>query len=228
MIDVALIEMEGVLFETTELRRASLRDALQAQRIELPVDGETVDGLAPRVAAQATLAFTEMEHDDVLLDLIALRAERSFSAAIATSGAGLSAGARPFIERAAVQGRLGIVTRMARADAGLLLRLADLDGLITTIVGGDDVIDGKPSFDGYRLALSRLRRQRGEEPSSVIALEDGAPGIRAARMAGIRCVAVGSVAPHVAIEADAYVASLDGQTLRSLDVLSAPGRERVQ
>jgi hypothetical protein len=44
----------------------------------------------------------------------------------------------------------------------------------------------------------------------------------------VRCVAVGDVPAHVAIEADAFVATLEGHTLSSLDALSRPGRERVQ
>jgi len=228
MIDVALIEIEGVLFETAELRRSTLSEALHAHGMDAVIDPDLVDGWTSRAAAAAALAGTSFEHDDVLMDLIALSAERAFAARVAMSGVGVNAGARAFVEHAAAHGRIGVVTRMSRADAATLLRLADLDQFVTTIFSRDDVFDAKPSPEGYRVALSRLRRQRGDEPLKVIALEDGTPGIRAAHAAGLRCVAAGAVPPHVAMEADGYVAALDGQTLRSLELLSAPGRERVQ
>ncbi|MGH2898116.1 MAG: hypothetical protein ACRDMZ_05530, partial [Solirubrobacteraceae bacterium] len=85
-----------------------------------------------------------------------------------------------------------------------------------------------PAPDGYHLALDRLRRSRPVAPGAAIALEDSATGITAARAAKTRCVAVGRVPAHVAIEADAYVASLEKQSLAALDALSRPGQERVQ
>ncbi|HEY2025948.1 MAG TPA: hypothetical protein VGG78_03005, partial [Gemmatimonadaceae bacterium] len=116
----------------------------------------------------------------------------------------------------------------ARADAQVLLRLAGLDNVPAIMVCGDDVLDAKPSFEGYRLALDRLGRQRRVRLATVISLEHGAMGIRAALAAGVRCVVSGTVAPHIAIEADAYVPTLQGQTLKSLDELLASGREHVQ
>ena len=107
-----------------------------------------------------------------------------------------------------------------------MLRLAALgDVLQRRSSRADDVLDAKPSAEGASLALERLGRQRPiVHRSATLALEDGVAGIRAARAAGIRCVAVGPLAAHVAMEADAYVPSLDGQTMRSLDALSATGR----
>jgi beta-phosphoglucomutase-like phosphatase (HAD superfamily) len=108
-----------------------------------------------------------------------------------------------------------------------MLRLASLDEFFTITVAADDVLDGKPCGDGYRLALERLNRQRPVPAKAAIAIEDGPAGIRAARNAAIRCVVVGPLAAHLAIEADAYVPSLGGQTIRSLDQLSRP-QERVR
>jgi beta-phosphoglucomutase-like phosphatase (HAD superfamily) len=73
-----------------------------------------------------------------------------------------------------------------------------------------------------------LKRQRPVARGAVLALEDGALGIRAARAANVRCIAVGPISAHIAMEADAYVPSLQGQSLASLDELSRPGQERVQ
>jgi HAD superfamily hydrolase (TIGR01509 family) len=228
MVDVALFELEGVLFDTAELRRAGLRDSLAAHGIVLVLDPEVIDGLPPRAAAVAALNHAHLDRDDVTIDLIALRAERAFSERLAAGGVALRTGVLTFLENAASQARLAIVTRGFRSDAQAMLRLAELENVATIMVCADDVLDAKPASEGYLQALERLSRQREVNPAAVLALEDGIFGVRAARGAGIRCIAVGPLAPHVAMEADAYVASLEGQTLKLLDDLSAPGREQVQ
>src|SRR6185436_6295406 len=133
-----------------------------------------------------------------------------------------------FLQGAVGQARLGTVTRATRADANTMLRLAGLEAAFSLIICADDTVDGKPSPEGYQLAIERLKRQRSLARGMIIALEDGAAGIRAARKANIRCAAIGPLPAHIAIDADAYVPSLDGQTIASLDQLSRPGQERVQ
>ena len=56
------------------------------------------------------------------------------------------------------------------------------------VAGGDEVPRAKPAPDVYRLAAQRL----GVAERSCAALEDSAPGVRAAKTAGMWCVAVPS------------------------------------
>lgn len=228
MVDAALIELEGVLFDTRELRRSSLREALHERQLPTDLNYDSVDGYPPRIAAALVLAELGAPTDVVLLDLITLTAERTFSARLSSTGAALCDGARDFVREASATTRLAVVTRARRADLETMLRLASLGEFFTITICSDDVLDVKPSAAGHLLAIERLNRQRALSPKAVIALEDGAPGIRAVRDAGVRCIAVGDVPAHIAIEADAYVESLAGQTARSLDLLSRPGQERVQ
>jgi sugar-phosphatase len=205
MVDAALLELEGVLFDTRDARMESLNHALGAHGLtSLP------------------------SNDLVLRDLVVLSAERAFSARLATSGVELREGAREFVDAAASQARLAVVTRASRDDATTMLRLAGLADRFAMLVCADDVIDAKPSPEGYRTAIERLSRRRPTALRSTIALEASVAGIRAARAAGIRSIAVGAIEAHEAIEADAFVESLVGQSLRSLDALSQPGQEQVQ
>lgn len=201
MVDAALIEIEGVLFDTRELRRAALESS----------EGHDSD-------------------DPVVADLAAMRAERAFSDALGMRGAALREGARDFVREASAVARLVAVTGARRQDATTLLRLGGLDEFFSIVITADDVLAGRPSAEAYELALDRLTRQRPIDTYAVIALEDTQSGIQAARRAGVRCVAVGDVPAHIAMEADAYVESLAGQTIRSLDHLSRTGggQEHVQ
>ncbi len=225
MVDVALFELEGVLFDTRELRRDSLHDALQAHGID-PSDLWTTDALPPRAAAADLFRNSALAADDVLLDLIARRAEHGFSFRLATHGAALQAGSGEFIDGAVTHARLAAVTRASRSDANTMLRLSGLENAFTMVVTADDVLDVKPAAAAYHVALERLASQRAVSLESVLALEDGMAGIRAARAAGVRCAAVGAMPVHVAMEADAYVDGLQGQSLRTLDRLSSQRQER--
>ncbi len=63
-----------------------------------------------------------------------------------------------------------------------------LTPLFGAIVSGDDVIERKPAPDAYLEAARRL----GADPARSVAIEDSEPGIRAARAAGMKAVAI----PH--------------------------------
>lgn len=60
------------------------------------------------------------------------------------------------------------------------------EGLFTAIICGDDVANKKPAPDIYLLAAARC----GMAPGDCIVVEDAVSGIRAAKAAGMRCVAV--------------------------------------
>lgn len=227
MVDVALVELEGVVFQTRELRHASLCEAFASQGVDAPVEAETITGLTPRASVVAALAAAQVEADDVLIDLVTLDAERAFSSRLAMGGVSVSPGARAFLENAVASARLGVVSRANRADVEMMLRWAGLEGAFAVMVCGDDTLDPKPSPDGYHLALDRLRRLRPVAPGATLALEDSALGIKAARVAGARSIAVGPIPAHLAMEADAFIPTLEGQSLAALDELTRPGQERV-
>ncbi|TVR46430.1 MAG: HAD family hydrolase, partial [Puniceicoccaceae bacterium] len=82
------------------------------------------------------------------------------------------------------------------------------------VCGGDEVPVVKPDPALYRLALERL----GVRAEEAVALEDSANGVRAAKRAGLRCVAVPNriTAGLDFSEADLKVASLAAFTLDDL------------
>jgi beta-phosphoglucomutase-like phosphatase (HAD superfamily) len=77
-------------------------------------------------------------------------------------------------------------------------------------VSSEDVREGKPSPEGFLLALDRLR-ERGTDaaPRDCVVVEDSQPGVEAARRAGMRCVAItNSHARDALTGADLIVGSL--------------------
>ena len=101
-----------------------------------------------------------------------------------------------------------------------------MDGAFTCIVGAEDAYPAKPSPAPYLAALRRLEGRR-PLPSRgiVVALEDSIAGIRSAQAARLRCIAVGRLPVHDAMEADALIPSIDGLLVEDLARLVAHSGE---
>jgi mannitol-1-/sugar-/sorbitol-6-phosphatase len=113
-----------------------------------------------------------------------------------------------------VPGTWSVVTSGTGPLARARLRAAGIP-LPEVLVTADDVTRGKPDPEPYRTAAGRL----GRAPGVCLVFEDAAPGVAAARAAGVRHV-VGVTRRH--LEVDAYVPDLrsvtvDGRTVRLTD-----------
>jgi len=90
----------------------------------------------------------------------------------------------------------------------------------SAVVTGCDVPKGKPDPAAYRLAAQRLALA----PEELLALEDAVSGVRAARTAGLKCVAVASNGQAQALldaGADHVLPDFVGMSLARLQTLWA-------
>jgi beta-phosphoglucomutase-like phosphatase (HAD superfamily) len=72
-----------------------------------------------------------------------------------------------------------------------------------------------------------MSRLRPVSAGSVLALEDGSSGIRSARAAGLRCLAVGALPAHCAMQAEGLLPTLRGHTLATLEEIVLRPEERI-
>jgi beta-phosphoglucomutase-like phosphatase (HAD superfamily) len=221
MIDAVLLEFDGVIADTRAARRRALLDTLADDAV--PVSGEQLDesfaALPVRASVRAAFALGGRAPDETWIELTAVRAERRF-AELTSTGVSLVDGVAEFIDSAQGRTRLGIVSYALRAEIDTVLTLAGLEHVFELVIAGDDAYRPKPSPAPYVGALERLSRRRTAAPNRVVALESSAVGIHAAKAAGIRCAAVGPLAIHLAVDADALVPSLVGLTIASIDALT--------
>jgi HAD superfamily hydrolase (TIGR01509 family) len=121
-------------------------------------------------------------------------------------------GAAPAVRRLAARWPLGLASSSNRELIELALEISGLAPCFSVTVSSGEVARGKPAPDVYLEAARRL----GVEPSSCAAVEDSHAGIRSARAAGMRVIAVPNRAfpPGEAAlaEADVVLASLDALT----------------
>jgi beta-phosphoglucomutase-like phosphatase (HAD superfamily) len=227
MFQAVLIEIEGVLADTRAVRQRALQATFAQDGVRLSdSDFEALADLPVRSAVAALYARAAIAADDTALELATLRAQRHFAEQLSL-GFALAEGARELVAHLAGRARLGAVTRASRREADSILSLAGLEFAFECVVTSDHVQCSKPSAEPYLLALKTMSRLRPIQPRYALALEDGATGIRAARAAGLRCLAIGALPAHVAMEAEGLLPTLRGHTLGSLEEIALRPGERI-
>jgi HAD superfamily hydrolase (TIGR01509 family) len=121
-------------------------------------------------------------------------------------------GAVEAVGRLAARWPLGIASSSNREVIDLVLDLSGLAPLFKVTVSSEEVARGKPAPDVYLEAARRL----GAAPERSAAIEDSENGIRAAKAAGMRVIAI----PNPHFPPDPKALEQADVTLRSLAELS--------
>jgi HAD superfamily hydrolase (TIGR01509 family) len=127
------------------------------------------------------------------------------------------AGAREAVERLAAHWPLGLASSSNREIIDLFLELSGASAHFAVTLSSEEVARGKPAPDVYLEAARRLEA----DPARCVAVEDSENGIRAARAAGMRVLALPN--PHYPPAAEALDEA--DEVLDSLDELT-PARVR--
>jgi HAD superfamily hydrolase (TIGR01509 family) len=121
-------------------------------------------------------------------------------------------GAVEAVERMAARWPLGVASSSNRELIDAVLELSGLAPFFRATVSSEEVARGKPAPDVYLEAARRL----GVDPRRAAAVEDSHSGIRSARAAGMRVVAIPNASyppdEDALAEADVVLASLDELT----------------
>ena len=117
-------------------------------------------------------------------------------------------GAREAVERLAARWPLGLASSSNRPLIDAVLELSGLARFFAATVSSEEVARGKPAPDVYLEAARRLE----VDPSRCAAVEDSHSGIRSARAAGMRVIAIPNASfppdEEALAEADVVLASL--------------------
>ena len=114
---------------------------------------------------------------------------------------------------------LAVASGALRHEIELILEHGRIREHFQAIVSAEDVSRSKPYPDPFLKAHSLLNANDtgGIEPHNCLVIEDSIAGIRAARHAGMRCVAVTTSYDREQLsEADRIVDSIAGVSLREL------------
>ena len=183
MIEAVVFDLDGVLVETEELwdevreqlaREVGARYDAAAQRAMM---GMSAPEWSTFMAGLGVPGPPAAINDEVVSRLIArYRAQLP-----------LIPGAVAAVERMAAAGfTLAVASSSNRVLIELVLELAGLAARFSAIVSSEEVARGKPSPDVYAEACRRI----GIDPQHAAAVEDSHAGIRSAKAAGLRVLAI--------------------------------------
>jgi HAD superfamily hydrolase (TIGR01509 family) len=208
-VSVVLLDFDGTVLDTESTVLASWAEEYAAQG--LPFDHAAWCarvGVFSEDEPYAELAALVGEHFDVAG---AHRRRRAREDELVL-GLPVKPGVLDLLDGAAARGvPVAVVSSSPYSWVGGHLERLGLLGRVATVVTRGDAARSKPAPDLYVEALRRL----GAPPQDAMAIEDSAPGVAAARAAGVRVVAVPNeiTAGHDFSSADVVVATLAGLDL---------------
>jgi HAD superfamily hydrolase (TIGR01509 family) len=208
-----IFDMDGLLIDSEIVWQKVETDLLATHGSTFSMDvarkhmGMRVDEAAGVMVREYGLTCDPSDFSNQLVDALLTEFDISLE---------LMPGAASIIEQAAA---LGVPVAIASSSPMRVVKYVverfTWHNSVTVLCAGDEVTRGKPAPDVFLLAAERM----GVRPESCLVLEDSVNGARAAKAAGMRCIAVPNEvydASHFAGIADWVVPSLEGLDLRTM------------
>jgi len=112
--------------------------------------------------------------------------------------------------------RMAIASSTVIENIRLIVGSLGIEKYMKAVLTGHDVTEGKPHPQVFLKAAERL----GADPKKCVVIEDAVAGVKAAKSAGMRCVAITSSHPREKLkEADLIVDTLEEVTVKDLEKL---------
>jgi HAD superfamily hydrolase (TIGR01509 family) len=212
-----ILDLDGVVADTEPLSLVAVADTYAAFGVSVSEEelrqlvGLEFDRLEPllRRRHRVSAAPAELRRDY----------DHRYRARLA-QGVQPNPGVVGLIEAARAAGvRVGVASASPLEQVLLTLDAAAIRGRVDVVATGSEVERTKPAPDVYLLALGRL----AVDAAATVAIEDSAPGIAAARAAGIACVGfrTPTTARHDLSQAAVVVSSLKRLRIADLAALIA-------
>jgi beta-phosphoglucomutase family hydrolase len=109
--------------------------------------------------------------------------------------------------------KMALVSSAPKENIDLVTRELNMEEYFDYVVSGHEVMESKPSPEVYSLAAQKLETN----PKNCLVIEDSPLGVKAAKAAGMKCLAVNHSHPQQdMIEANAVVNTLEDMDLLAL------------
>jgi HAD superfamily hydrolase (TIGR01509 family) len=183
VIEAVVFDLDGVLVQSEELWDAARRDLVSDAGLEWP------DDATEAMMGMSSPEWSAYVHDEIGLDM----SPEDINAAVVErlearyrSDLPWIPGAQDAVRRMAAAFPLGLATSSNREIIDIVMELGGFEDLFQLTVSSEEVARGKPAPDVYLEAARRL----GVEPANCAAVEDSHGGIRSAKGARMRVLAI--------------------------------------
>ena len=209
MIEAVVFDLDGVLLDSEQVWHG-VREQLTREH-----DGRWQDRAHVEMMGMSSVEWSRYMHDELgvpdapeeISAEVVRRLEDVYRERLP-----LIDGAREAVEQLAASWPLGLASSSNRELIDLVLELSKLAPFFSVTVSSEEVARGKPAPDVYLEATGRL----GVPPERCAAVEDSRNGIRAAKAAGMRVIAI----PNPHFPPDDAALELADLTMGSLGELS--------
>jgi HAD superfamily hydrolase (TIGR01509 family) len=216
-----IFDFDGVIADTEPLHFESLRRTLADIEIMLTEQDYYADylGFDDRGCILEALRINRRPISPSLVEELMTKKAAAYMTSIKDHLV-IFPGVREFIEAATATYPIAIASGALRAEIELVLEQIGIRKAFRHITSAEDVTCGKPNPEPFLQALAGLNRHQSSAailPDSCLVIEDSLPGIRAAKAAGMKVLAVTNTHTVQDLhEADAISYSLSETRLKDL------------
>jgi beta-phosphoglucomutase len=191
-LQALIFDFDGVIANTEPLHYAGLHQTLSEIGIELTEAEYYADylGYDDRGCILAALAANHRPANAAVVGRLMKRKAEAYLESVRHHQV-IFPGVPEFVHDAAHTYPLAIASGALRHEIEYILDTAGLRPAFLHITSAEDVTRGKPDPQPFLLALKALQqRAAGLIPASCLVIEDSLPGVRGARAAGMKVLAV--------------------------------------
>ena len=209
MIDAVVFDLDGVIVDSEQVWDEVRVDLVQAAGLPFPAE-----------ATRAMMGMSSPEWSSYLVEQLGVPGtpDQANAAVVErmleryADGPPFIPGAVDAVRRIGKRWPIGVASSSNRELIDVVLDAAGLASLVRVAVSSEEVGRGKPAPDVYLEAMRRL----GVEPRHAAAVEDSHNGIRSAKSAGLRVIAV----PNLHFPPDAESLALADVVIASISELT--------
>jgi len=199
-----LWDMDGVIVNSNSYHFAAWQETFARRGVEFSKDAFTrLFGVRDDSIIRSAMGGEPRQEE---LDTIAREKEANFRTKIRGNVKPLPGAIRLLNMVKKGNFKQALVSSAPEANISLITGELNLGGFFNLIVSGKEVAESKPSPGIFLLAAEKLK----VEPKDCVVIEDSPFGVKAAKAAGMRCLAVANTHPKKELEeADKVVDSLE-------------------
>jgi HAD superfamily hydrolase (TIGR01509 family) len=187
MVKAVIFDWDGTLADTKRAVVQSFQKVLR--EAGCMVSDEFIErrmGIGTKKTVEEALRECDMKFDDEVLESLA--AEKIKIQAGLADIVSLFEGAIELLENLQGRIKIALATMSSRKVVAKLLSEKRIGGYFDVVVSADEIVKPKPDPEVFFVSAARL----GVDPEDCVVVEDSVFGVRAAKEANMKCIAVSS------------------------------------